>query len=164
MTDVTEIQRERRARSQSSKVGLMVRKSRRDGTFMLVDASRNFVVAAGSQSGFGLGLELELELVDRLATQQGSGVKGGPLRRDSDGNVTVEWRIRRLHSPRVPVPCLEGSFVPDEVEVMHAVQRDLRETFEESLHWVEWRLAKSREPWTAFQPYDGRMAAPEDGS
>ena len=67
-TTITDQAREQRARRKARRQGLRVCKSRRDGSFMLVDGDRNWVAVGGSGPigcEFGLWLdELERALAE----------------------------------------------------------------------------------------------------
>ena len=70
--DTAEKVRENRARRAAERQGLMLVKSRRRdprawdyGTYMLMDARANTVVASGGQSGYGLDLDAVEEELDR---------------------------------------------------------------------------------------------------
>lgn len=63
--------REARARRRARRLDLHVVKSRRDGTFMLVDDWTNAVVAGAFLDGYGYGLSLEL-LEDAINERAGA--------------------------------------------------------------------------------------------
>lgn len=57
---------EQRLRRAANRQGLALRKSRRDGSYMLVDPYTNFVVAYGSQNGYGMSIDaIAEELTER---------------------------------------------------------------------------------------------------
>lgn len=56
-TATTEAKREARVRRMARREGLRAEKSRRDGTWHLVDPYRNTIEAGGTLNGYGLTLE-----------------------------------------------------------------------------------------------------------
>lgn len=93
MNCLTDAERESRARSTASELDLRVRRSRRDGTFTLVDPGAGLVLAPRDYDGVGLSLSgLEME----LAVRDANSLRDSGLATDTKGRLP---EVTEGHTP-----------------------------------------------------------------